>query len=106
MPDNIFMWAQFEGGFRAIASEDDLQPGETLVTGEPPVIFSVNNELTRSALRAGADNAIALLKDAVDLGMATDDETQRYNAWRKYRVLLSRMDIALESPKWPDVPSA
>ncbi|WP_181377708.1 tail fiber assembly protein [Limnobaculum xujianqingii] len=45
------------------------------------------------------------LFDAVDLGIATADEKQRYDELRKYRVLLSRVDIS-KAPDidWPEVP--
>lgn len=32
------LWAITENSYRAIASEDDLLPGETLKRGMPPVI--------------------------------------------------------------------
>lgn len=45
------------------------------------------------------------LQDAVDLDMATDEEKSRYDAWRKYRVLLMRVDTS-QAPdiNWPDPP--
>ena len=49
---------------------------------------------------AEANQQIAVLQDAVDLGMATDAEAQAYTEWRRYRVLLSR---AQSDPAYPDV---
>lgn len=51
-----------------------------------------------------ATNTINTLQDAVDLEMATKTEERRLLAWRKYRVLLSRMDIN-KAPflDWPEV---
>ncbi|EMP4585213.1 tail fiber assembly protein [Enterobacter hormaechei] len=45
------------------------------------------------------------LQDAVDLDMATDEEKSRYDTWRKYRVLLTRVDTS-QAPdiNWPDPP--
>ncbi|MGC8425534.1 tail fiber assembly protein [Mixta calida] len=42
-----------------------------------------------------ADSKIAPLHDAVSLGIATDEETASYDNWRKFRVLLNRVDTAI-----------
>lgn len=51
-------------------------------------------------------NVIAPLQDAVDLGMATDEELAQLKAWKTYRVLLSRVDIS-SAPDidWPPLPA-
>ena len=49
---------------------------------------------------AEAARQIAVLQDAVDLGMATDAEAALYTAWRRYRVLLSRVQ---SDPSYPAV---
>ncbi|GJL37065.1 tail fiber protein [Enterobacter hormaechei] len=60
---------------------------------------------TKSALRATADSAISPLQDAIDLDIATDDESALLTAWKKYRVLLMRTDTATAPDiTWPDVP--
>lgn len=64
-------------------------------------------ELKKASFRAVADSAIAPLQDAVELGIATEEETETYNQWRKYRVLLSRVDISTAPDiTWPDTPNA
>ncbi|HHJ4349391.1 tail fiber assembly protein [Citrobacter freundii] len=52
-----------------------------------------------------ASAKISPLQDAVDLGMATDEEVVQLTEWKKYRVLLNRVDIS-EAPdiNWPDAP--
>lgn len=52
-----------------------------------------------------ASAKISPLQDAVDLGMATDEEVVQLTEWKKYRVLLNRVDIS-EAPDidWPEVP--
>ncbi|HBC0038466.1 TPA: tail fiber assembly protein [Salmonella enterica] len=48
---------------------------------------------------------IATLQDAVDLGMATKEEETRLVAWKKYRVLLSRINPeAVPHIDWPAAP--
>lgn len=53
-----------------------------------------------SAGMAEAARQIAVLQDAADLGIATDAEAQAYTEWRRYRVLLSRVQ---SDPAYPNV---
>ncbi|EFO3048909.1 hypothetical protein DQ140_20795 [Escherichia coli] len=55
-----------------------------------------------SSLRAIADAEIAWRQDAVDVGIATEEETAVLADWKKYRVLLMRVDTA--KPVWPTPP--
>ncbi|RXB07363.1 tail fiber assembly protein, partial [Escherichia coli] len=51
-------------------------------------------------------NVIAPLQDAVDLDMATDDETKLLLVWKKYRVLLMRVDTSTAPDiEWPTPPA-
>lgn len=61
----------------------------------------------KNSLRTAADSEIAWLQDAVDAGIATDEETALLAEWKKYRVLLMRIDTS-KAPdiEWPPVPSA
>ncbi|MDU3078337.1 MAG: tail fiber assembly protein, partial [Mixta calida] len=52
-------------------------------------------EAKKAELRLMADSKIAPLHDAVSLGIATDEETASYDNWRKFRVLLNRVDTAI-----------
>lgn len=58
----------------------------------------------RAALLAEANEQITYLSEAIDLGMATADETAAHTAWRQYRVLLSRVDITKLPINWPAKP--
>ncbi|MDF0606614.1 tail fiber assembly protein [Neisseriaceae bacterium TC5R-5] len=65
----------------------------------------VESELARR--RAVADAAITPLQDAVDLGMATEQELQFLQSWKRYRVELSRVPQQAEYPQnviWPEIP--
>lgn len=57
----------------------------------------------KNSLMQVANDHIAPLQDAVDLDMATDDEKQQLTDWRKYRVMLSRVDCS--KPVWPEQPA-
>ncbi|HCC0090781.1 TPA: tail fiber assembly protein [Salmonella enterica subsp. enterica serovar Paratyphi B] len=59
-------------------------------------------EGTKRRLLQMASGKIAPLQDAVDLGIATDDEKAQLDEWKKYRVLVNRVDTT--NPDWPDVP--
>ncbi|KJL63444.1 tail fiber assembly protein, partial [Enterobacter hormaechei subsp. steigerwaltii] len=61
---------------------------------EPPTREEAieNAEALKAQLLSVAAQAIAPLQDAVDLSMATDDEMASLSAWKKYRVLLNRVD--------------
>ncbi|WP_442958860.1 tail fiber assembly protein [Providencia sp. PROV069] len=62
-------------------------------------------EQKKQSLLADANNAIAPLQDAVDLDIATDEEIILLKDWKKYRVLLNRVDTST-SPniEWPEKP--
>lgn len=59
----------------------------------------------KAQLMAGATKQIDPLQDAVDLDMATDEEKMQLTAWRKYRVLLNRVDASTAPDiTWPSIP--
>uniref|UniRef100_UPI0009AF2752 tail fiber assembly protein n=1 Tax=Salmonella enterica TaxID=28901 RepID=UPI0009AF2752 len=59
-------------------------------------------EGTKNRLLQIASEKIAPLQDAVDLDEATDKEKASLLAWRKYRVLVNRVDTL--NPAWPEQP--
>ncbi|MCL0015443.1 MULTISPECIES: tail fiber assembly protein [unclassified Providencia] len=62
-------------------------------------------EYQKQALLNEATAAIAPLQDAVDLGIATDEEREQLREWKESRVLLSRVDISSASDIiWPEKP--
>jgi len=62
-------------------------------------------ETQRNAMMAEANQKIAVLADAVELGMATETEQAVYTAWRQYRVLLTRLDLTQSPVPWPPTPT-
>ncbi|MBA7876262.1 MULTISPECIES: tail fiber assembly protein [Citrobacter] len=60
----------------------------------------------KESLLALASSKIAPLQDAVDLDIATEVETALLLAWKKYRVLLNRINPD-DAPdiSWPDMPA-
>lgn len=59
-------------------------------------------EARKSDLMQAAADAIAPLQDAVELRMETDAEAAQLLVWKKYRVMLNRVDLS--NPDWPEVP--
>ncbi|EAA7686896.1 tail fiber assembly protein [Salmonella enterica subsp. enterica serovar Newport] len=59
-------------------------------------------EETKNRLLQIASEKIAPLQDAVDLDIATDDEKAQLGEWKKYRVLVNRVDTS--NPDWPEQP--
>lgn len=56
----------------------------------------------QAGLRAKADSEINWRQDAMDAGIATEDETAALTEWKKYRVLLMR--VVTTKPEWPNLP--
>jgi hypothetical protein len=73
---------------------------------DPNEFTKENAELMKSALMNAANSALAPLQDAADLNMATDEEKAALTAWKKYRVLLMRIDTS-KAPdiEWPEKPA-
>ncbi|BCQ40885.1 hypothetical protein ERHA54_34880 [Erwinia rhapontici] len=61
-------------------------------------------EADKKQRKLAADNEIEWRQDAVDAEIATEDEAVALAAWKKYRVLLMRVDTA--APAFPTVPAA
>lgn len=63
-------------------------------------------EETRAQLMAEANQKITPLQDALDVGIATNEELAQLKAWKTYRVLLSRVDTSTAPDiEWPEVPN-
>ncbi|HCL5254578.1 TPA: tail fiber assembly protein [Salmonella enterica] len=60
-------------------------------------------EETKNRLLQIASEKVAPLQDAVDLDIATDDEKAQLDEWKKYRVLVNRVDTS--NPDWPEQPA-
>ncbi|MQL46657.1 tail fiber assembly protein [Photorhabdus khanii] len=59
----------------------------------------------QAALLQQANETLSLLQDSVDLEVATDSEKAALLEWKKYRVLLTRVDTS-QAPdvEWPEAP--
>ncbi|MDE9588325.1 tail fiber assembly protein, partial [Xenorhabdus bovienii] len=79
----------------------------TLVDLPPPTPEQLRQkaEFEKRYLLKAATEKIDICQDAVDLDIATDSEKSSLAEWRKYRVLLNRVDCttAPDIP-WPEQP--
>ncbi|MEH5616490.1 tail fiber assembly protein [Enterobacter cloacae] len=63
-------------------------------------------EEQKQSLMSVAADAIAPLQDAAELGMATEVELTTLTLWKRYRVMLNRVDIsAAPDMEWPEQPT-
>lgn len=64
-----------------------------------------SNISSKESMMSEASQRISVLQDAVDLDMATDEEAASLTSWKKYRVLLSRIDAnTADEISWPEKP--
>lgn len=60
--------------------------------------------VTKTELMTNAEAVIAPLSRAVKYDIATDAEKAALEAWERYTVMLSRVDV--DNPVWPDTPES
>ncbi|KFA58980.1 Tail fiber assembly protein from lambdoid prophage DLP12 [Gilliamella apicola] len=63
-----------------------------------------NNQLLKNSLLNDANEKIAILQDIIDLDMQEMDEEAQLKQWKKYRILLMRVDVSDINAKFPDKP--
>lgn len=106
VPDARFVLPE-DCTFTAPASPWDRWNGKAWVTDSGARQLALTEEAMqmRAQHRREADQQIELLKDAVDTGIAVTGDETRLAEWKKYRVMLSRLDMALAPDiPWPDRP--
>ncbi len=99
LPENV-TWLSPEGEFQKWNGTAWVKDAEA------EKLFRIREaEETKNSLMQVASEHIAPLQDAVDLEIATEEETSLLEAWKKYRVLLNRVDTSTAPDiEWPTVP--
>ncbi|MDE9456079.1 tail fiber assembly protein [Xenorhabdus bovienii] len=102
--------------YKSDGSQDDwikpdlipITEAEAMAIANPPPTLEQlqqNVKYEKRYLLKAATGKIDICQDAVDLGMATDAEKSALTDWRKYRVLLSRVDCSTAPDiAWPEQP--
>ncbi|WP_286882050.1 tail fiber assembly protein [Pantoea sp. UBA5037] len=71
----------------------------------PQIDYKLINDNRKQELRLSAESNISVLQYAADLEMATPEESTLLTSWKKYLVLLSRVNTGTESEvDWPEQP--
>ncbi len=99
LPENV-TWLSPEGEFQKWNGTAWVKDAEA------EKLFRIREaEETKNSLMQVASEHIAPLQDAVDLEIATEEETSLLEAWKKYRVLLNRVDTSTAPDiEWPEEP--
>lgn len=99
LPENV-TWLSPEGEFQKWNGTAWVKDTEA------EKLFRIREaEETKNSLMQVASEHIAPLQDAVDLEIATEEENSLLEAWKKYRVLLNRVDTSTAPDiEWPAVP--
>ncbi|EEW2053964.1 tail fiber assembly protein [Escherichia coli] len=99
LPENV-TWLSPEGEFQKWNGTAWVKDAEA------EKLFRIREaEEIKNSLMQVASEHIAPLQDAVDLEIATEEETSLLEAWKKYRVLLNRVDTSTAPDiEWPTNP--
>jgi hypothetical protein len=62
------------------------------------------NQALKIALINEANEKIAILQDIIDLDMQESDEEAQLKAWKKYRILVTRVDASDVNAVFPKKP--
>ncbi|EJB9596819.1 tail fiber assembly protein, partial [Salmonella enterica] len=103
----------YPAGFDIV--ESDSLPYDDIISGkyqfvDNKIITRTYNEVELTQITNAekskklklANEKIRPLQDAVDLGIATDEEIQKLGAWKRYRVEINRIDTSnLLDISWP-----
>lgn len=92
-------------GKRLIRGEDGMPVAADPLPPTTDEILTVNTA-DRDRRLAVATLAIAPLQDAVDLDIATSDETATLKLWKQYRVAVNRADLTQWPVQWPASPES
>lgn len=111
---------EFDKGVTAIEINEGVFAGTgySYANGKftaPPLTDEQKEAIEQAALQANISSKIAMmseasqrigvLQDAVDMEMATDEEAASLTVWKKYRVLLSRINAnTTKEISWPEKP--
>jgi hypothetical protein len=72
----------------------------------PVVDYTVLNTAVMLRFIESANLATVGLGDAFIAGLLSDQEAQNFKAWAAYKLALRSVDLSVETPAWPNSPSA
>ena len=79
-----------------------------LVDSEPIALTNEQivsqNKTIKNSLISEANEKIAILQDIIDLDMCESNENEQLKQWKKYRILLTRVDASDVNVVFPEKP--
>ena len=88
-------------GLNRITEEEFLELSKPKITKEE-IIF--NNKINKDNLLSEANEKIKILEDIIELEMQEANEEEQLKAWKRYRILLTRIDVNQSDIEWPVKP--
>ncbi|HED3888731.1 TPA: tail fiber assembly protein [Morganella morganii] len=110
--ENNVVWGydddQVEGGFvhKGLVKITEKEADKLRIPPPPTQEQLIEQaEAKKQRLMSEATVIISPLEDAVDFGIATQEEEAALKEWKKYRIMLSRVDTTLAPDiDWPQKP--
>ena len=99
--EKIYSQFTVKEGLIAITKKEAEELAQPKLTQEQ---ITNNNQSIQSCLLNEANDRIAILQDIVDLDMREINEDEQLKAWKKYRILLTRIDVNNLEIVWPTKP--
>ena len=92
-PGQFYIWSEADNNWVV----DEAAKAESI---------RLQNEATKKELSVYAESRISLIQDEIDLEMTNDlaGAEADLKAWKKYRILVDRVDTSTENPEWPRRP--
>ena len=91
-----------QSGLKRITEEEFLELSKPKITKED-IIF--NNKIRKDNLIIEANEKIKILEDIIELEMQETNEEEQLKEWKRYRILLTRIDINNTDIKFPPRPN-
>ncbi|MCE1315716.1 tail fiber assembly protein [Enterobacter hormaechei] len=88
---------------KAWVNDENNEPVLQDIPAPTPADLAAEAESRKAQLKTLADSEIAWREDALEAGIATEEEAAALTEWKLYRILLMRVDIA--NPVWPIIPN-
>lgn len=91
-----------QSGLKRITEEEFLELSKPKITKED-IIF--NNKISKDNLIIEANEKIKILEDIIELKMQETNEEEQLKEWKRYRILLTRIDTNNINIKFPSKPN-
>ena len=100
--EKIYSQFTVKEGLIAITKKEAEELAQPKLTQEQ---ITNKNQLIQSCLLYEANDKIAMLQDIIDLDMQESNEDEQLKAWKKYRILLTRVDASDVNALFPEKPN-